>query len=86
MSLALQRIRLNFLVIQRAFRQFNAVIFMKQAYRVALLVLFITETIMYVRDESCDDESSICFLGLVSMLLKPIEINQRSMIAYRVVP
>ncbi|CAF1142882.1 unnamed protein product [Rotaria sordida] len=34
------------LTAERAYRQFNVVMFMKEAYRVAFLVLFITETIM----------------------------------------
>ncbi|CAF0760933.1 unnamed protein product [Adineta ricciae] len=34
------------LTAERAYRQFNVVMFMKEAYRVAFLILFVTETIM----------------------------------------
>lgn len=59
---------------------------MKEAYRTALLVLFITETIMYVRKEDhIIYEKMILFPEPVNMRFKPIEINQLSMIVYLVV-
>ena len=49
MSLALGRILRLFILFQRAYRQFNVVMFMKESYKIAIIVLFITETIMYVQ-------------------------------------
>ena len=58
--------------------------FLKEAYRVGIIVLFITETITYVLLQSVKLSKNLSLLGQVSMPFKLIVINQQYMIVYRV--
>jgi hypothetical protein len=60
--------------------------FMKESYRIAFLVLFITETLTYeLFFTEKKNEMKLFILERVNMLFNLIVINQRSMIVYQAV-